>query len=100
MRGDDFAIVELNGASSESTNIYDPSRSLFQAYRTLFRQWALVFRIGPPTVREDTSRPPSRGWRGSLSNTWRAVRPCPCRIDSASATKPSWIGFAGSRYPP
>jgi hypothetical protein len=44
--GDDLAIVELNGATSESTNIYDPSRSLLAAYRTLFKQWSLVFRIG------------------------------------------------------
>ena len=44
--GDDLAIVELNGATSESTNIYDPSRSLLDAYRTLFRQWTIVFEIG------------------------------------------------------
>jgi hypothetical protein len=44
--GRDFAIVELNGATSESTNIYDPSWSLFTAYRTLFRQWSLLYRIG------------------------------------------------------
>ena len=44
--GRDLAVVELNGATSESTNIYDPSWSLWSAYRTLFRQWALLFRIG------------------------------------------------------
>ena len=44
--GDDLAIVELNGATAESTNIYDPSRTLLDAYRVLFRQWALVFAIG------------------------------------------------------
>jgi membrane protein DedA with SNARE-associated domain len=44
--GRDLAIVELNGVTSESTNIYDPSRSLFAAYRTLFRQWAILYRIG------------------------------------------------------
>jgi hypothetical protein len=31
---------------SESTNSYDPSRSLVWAYRTLFRQWALLYQIG------------------------------------------------------
>lgn len=45
-RGDDLAIVELNGVTAESTNIYDPSRSLLTAYRTLFAQWALIFAIG------------------------------------------------------
>jgi membrane protein DedA with SNARE-associated domain len=44
--GRDLAIVELNGVTSESTNIYDPSWSLFTAYRTLFRQWSLLYQIG------------------------------------------------------
>jgi membrane protein DedA with SNARE-associated domain len=44
--GRDLAIVELNGATSESTNLYDPSWSLLAAYGTLFRQWALLYRIG------------------------------------------------------
>jgi membrane protein DedA with SNARE-associated domain len=42
----EFQIVELNGASSEATSIYDPRNSLFQAYRTLFQQWEIVFEIG------------------------------------------------------
>lgn len=46
MAGEDLAIVELNGATAESTNIYDPERSLVGAYRQLFRQWSLVFAIG------------------------------------------------------
>lgn len=45
-RGEDIGIVELNGVLSESTNIYDPSWSLWSAYRVLFRQWSLVFAIG------------------------------------------------------
>jgi hypothetical protein len=44
--GRGFAIVELNGVTSESTNLYDPSWSLWRAYLVLFRQWALLFRIG------------------------------------------------------
>ena len=44
--GSDLAVVELNGATSESTNLYDPSWSLVAAYRTLFRQWSLLYRIG------------------------------------------------------
>jgi membrane protein DedA with SNARE-associated domain len=41
-----FKIIELNGAASEATNIYDERNSLLSAYRTLYRQWELVFRIG------------------------------------------------------
>jgi hypothetical protein len=44
--GTDLAIVELNGATAESTNIYDPHTTLFDAYRQLFRQWSIVFSIG------------------------------------------------------
>lgn len=44
--GTDLAIVELNGATAESTNIYDPQTTLFAAYRQLFRQWSIVFSIG------------------------------------------------------
>lgn len=44
--GRDLTIVELNGVTSESTNIYDSSRSIFWAWRTLCRQWSLLFRIG------------------------------------------------------
>jgi membrane protein DedA with SNARE-associated domain len=44
--GRDLAIVELNGATAESTDIYDPDRTLVEAYRVLFRQWSLVFAIG------------------------------------------------------
>ena len=41
-----FKVIELNGVSSEATNIYDSRNTLFAAYGTLFRQWTLAFRIG------------------------------------------------------
>ena len=44
--GHSFQIIELNGAASEATSIYDSRNSLLAAYRTLFRQWELVFAIG------------------------------------------------------
>jgi hypothetical protein len=44
--GKNFQIIELNGAASEATSIYDARNSLFNAYRQLFRQWELVFAIG------------------------------------------------------
>lgn len=45
-RGDDLTVIELNGITSESTNIYDPSRTLIWAYRMLFAQWRILFTIG------------------------------------------------------
>jgi hypothetical protein len=44
--GRGFRIIELNGVTSESTHIYQPGTSLFEAYRTLFSQWHLAFQIG------------------------------------------------------
>jgi len=45
-RGENFKIVELNGVTSEATNIYDPKHNLFAAYRILMEQWRLAFEIG------------------------------------------------------
>jgi membrane protein DedA with SNARE-associated domain/pimeloyl-ACP methyl ester carboxylesterase len=45
-RGLGFKVIELNGVTSEATNIYDPKNSLFAAYRTLFEQWRIAFEIG------------------------------------------------------
>ena len=44
--GTGFKIIELNGAASEATNIYDEHNSLWRAYVTLYRQWQLVYAIG------------------------------------------------------
>jgi len=45
-RGEGFAIVELNGVTSEATHIYDPDATLVAAWRTLMAQWSLAFEIG------------------------------------------------------
>jgi membrane protein DedA with SNARE-associated domain len=65
--GTGFQILELNGAASEATNIYDSRNSLWAAYATLFRQWQIVYAIGAANRRRGF-RPPSplsiwRDWR-------------------------------------
>jgi len=50
--GRNLAIVELNGTSSESTNIYDPRKPIWWTYGVLFRQWARLYRIGARRVSE------------------------------------------------
>jgi membrane protein DedA with SNARE-associated domain len=45
-KGKNFKIIELNGAMSESTNLYDPNFSIFHSYQILFRQWKILFQIG------------------------------------------------------
>ena len=66
-QGRNFQIVELNGATSEATSIYDSRNSLFSAYRTLFRQWRLVFAIG--AINRAKGHAPS-----SLAMLWRNWR--------------------------
>ncbi|MEQ1763293.1 MAG: VTT domain-containing protein [Pyrinomonadaceae bacterium] len=51
-----FKIIELNGVTSESTNIYDPRYSLFDAYKTLFSQWRIAFEIGQQNAERGASR--------------------------------------------
>lgn len=45
-RGEGFHILECNGAGAEATHIWDSRTRLRDAYATLFRQFALLFRIG------------------------------------------------------
>ena len=44
-RGENFLLVELNGASSEPTHIYDPKHSLFFAWKELARHIRYMFEI-------------------------------------------------------
>lgn len=39
-------VLEINGVTSESTNIYDPKNSYFFAIKTLMKQWRIAFEIG------------------------------------------------------
>ncbi|MEM9803208.1 MAG: hypothetical protein AAGA20_23015, partial [Planctomycetota bacterium] len=49
-RGEGLRVIELNGVTSEATNVYDPRHSIFAAYRILFRQWELAYAIGAENV--------------------------------------------------
>lgn len=44
-QGKNFSVVELNGAGSEPTHIYDPKHSLFFAWKELARHISYMFRI-------------------------------------------------------
>ncbi|TRX24978.1 D-alanine--D-alanine ligase [Flavobacterium franklandianum] len=44
-RGENFSVVELNGAASEPTHIYDPRHSLFFAWKELARHITYMFEI-------------------------------------------------------
>ena len=40
--GKNFSIIELNGAGSEPTHIYDPRHSIFFAWREIIRHWVIL----------------------------------------------------------
>jgi hypothetical protein len=63
-QGKDFTIVEINGAGGEATSIWDSSTPLWEAYRTLMRQFAMLFEIG--------ARNRARGYRPM--NPWKLFR--------------------------
>ncbi|MEM9000778.1 MAG: D-alanine--D-alanine ligase [Bacteroidota bacterium] len=41
-QGKNFKIIEVNGAGSEATHIYDPKHSLFFAWKEITRHWNLL----------------------------------------------------------
>lgn len=43
--GKNFSVIEVNGAGSEPTHIYDPRHSLFFAWKEIIRHWMILYRI-------------------------------------------------------
>ncbi len=44
-QGKNCSIIELNGAGSEPTHIYDPSHSIFYAWEEIIRHWKILYKI-------------------------------------------------------
>lgn len=57
-------VIELNGVTSEATNMYDPRHSVWFGWATLCRQWRLAFAIGAENRRRG-----ARVWRWSELRT-------------------------------
>lgn len=58
--GCDYKIIELNGVTSEATNLYDPAHGPLAAWRILLRQWRIVFEIGAINRASGTAPTPPR----------------------------------------
>ena len=71
MAGRNLVVLELNGVSSEATNIYDPTNSLWAAWGTLFAQWRIVFAIADANRRAGHEPMPSGGFG---RHVWRHLR--------------------------
>jgi hypothetical protein len=67
LRGEGFTLIEVNGAGSEATHIWDKDAALLDAYRSLIAQFSLAFAIGAANRR--------RGFRPigplALMRAWR-----------------------------
>ena len=44
-QGLNFSIIEVNGAGSEPTHIYDPRHTLFFAWKEIIRHWIILARV-------------------------------------------------------
>ena len=54
-RGIGFRVIEINGAGSEATHIWDPSTKLLDAWRSQFFHYGAAFRIGAANRRRGFS---------------------------------------------
>ncbi|MDO9373804.1 MAG: hypothetical protein Q7T76_05285 [Ferruginibacter sp.] len=50
--GKNFSIIELNGAGSEPTHIYDPRHSIFYAWKEILRHWVILLEISKQNHRQ------------------------------------------------
>lgn len=67
MQGKHYQVLEMNGASSEATHIWDSRTSLFEAFNTLLKQYQILFKIGA-LQRKKGHKPPSL-WQ--LYKAWK-----------------------------
>lgn len=54
--GRHFSVIELNGAASEPTHIYDPSHSIFFAWKEIYRHWKTLCQISMINMRNGQAR--------------------------------------------
>ncbi|HZE70864.1 MAG TPA: alpha/beta fold hydrolase [Pyrinomonadaceae bacterium] len=94
-QGRNFKVIELNGVTSEATNIYDPRNSLVTAYRVLFHQWRIAFEIGAQNRKRGATPASLRKLASLVVQKWRkrgersgpVPRPIVRETDSAFATR-------------
>ena len=67
MAGEHFSILEMNGASSEATHIWDRHTKLLDIFRTLLKQYRILFEIGALQKKRGFKSPTIR----ALLKAWR-----------------------------
>lgn len=80
MRGEDFAVLEINGIGGEAIDCWDPQLSVREVYRRLFAQQRLLFEIGAAN-RARGFRPAGLGaFIGSLIRQSHLIRRYPASV--------------------
>lgn len=69
-RGEGFKVIEVNGAGSEATHVWDPRTRLIKAWRDQFLHYGLAYRIGAANRRRGARPTPIR----ELLGLWRKQR--------------------------
>lgn len=67
MAGENFSILEMNGASSEATHIWDRNTKLSEIFGTLLKQYRILFEIGALQKNRGFKSPTLR----ALLKAWR-----------------------------
>lgn len=67
MAGENFSILEMNGASSEATHIWDRNTKLPEIFSTLLKQYRILFEIGALQKKRGFKSPTIR----ALLKAWR-----------------------------
>jgi membrane protein DedA with SNARE-associated domain len=76
-RGEEFAIVEVNGIGGEAIDVWDPQLRVGEAYRRLFFQQRLLFMIGEQNRARGFAPTPVREFLGLLWKQTRLIRRYP-----------------------
>lgn len=59
--GKNFSIIEINGAGSEPTHMYDPKHSIFFAWKEIIRHWTILAKIS--RINHRRTKRPYMNWR-------------------------------------
>lgn len=69
-KGEGLRVIEINGAGSEATHVWDPRTTLWKAWRSQFRHYGLAYRIGAANRARGARPTPVR----ELLRLWRRQR--------------------------
>jgi hypothetical protein len=73
--GRNFSVIELNGAGSEPTHMYDPAHSIFFAWKEIMRHWRLLYKISRLNAkRKGISRMPTADGLRMLKENARYIK--------------------------